>query len=95
MPGYVGAENAEEFLTRFGTKSGRAGGATAAIDAGVPREDVQAHGGWTSDAVDRYVTRNTERKLRVGKAVLLLPPPAATPSAPVSKSADPAEPQPT
>ncbi len=40
MPGYVGAENAEEFLKRFGTKSGRAGGATAAINAGVPREDV-------------------------------------------------------
>ena len=25
MPGYVGAENAEEFLRRFGTNSGRAG----------------------------------------------------------------------
>ena len=60
-----------------------------------PREDVEAHGGWTSDTVDRYVTRNTERKLRVGKAVSLLPPPATAPSAPVSQSADPVEPQPT
>ena len=95
MPGYVGAENAEEFLKRFGTKSGRAGGATAAIAAGVPREDVQAHGGWTSEAVDRYVTRGAEKKLSVGKAVLLSSPPATAPSAPVSQSADPAEPHPT
>ncbi len=95
MPGYVGAENAEEFLKRFGTKSGRAGGATAAINAGVAREDVRAHGGWKSDAVDRYVLRNSDKKLAVGKAILLQPPPVTAPTAPISKSADPAEPQPT
>ncbi len=95
MPGYVGADNAEEFLKRFGTKYGRAGGATAAINAGVPREDVQAHGGWASDAVDRYVTRSYDKKLTVGRAILLPPPPVTTPSAQVSNSADPAEPQPT
>ena len=70
MPGYVGAENAEELLKRFGTKSGRVGGATAAMTAGVPREDVQAHGGWKSDAVDQYVTRSVDMKLRVGRTIL-------------------------
>ncbi len=95
MPGYVGANNAEEFLKRFGTKSGRAGGATTAVNAGVPREDVQAHGGWASDAVDRYVTRSTDQKLKVGRTILLPPPPVTAPTAQVSNSADPAEPQPT
>ncbi len=95
MPGYVGADSADEFLKRFGTKSGRAGGASAAINAGVPREDVQAHGGWKSDAMDRYVTRGSEKKLAVGRAILLPPPLVTAPAAPISNSADPAEPQPT
>ena len=95
MPGYVGADNAEEFLKRFGTKFGRVGGATVAINAGVPREDVQAHGGWTSDAVDRYVNRSVDQKLKVGRTVLKTPTPVTAPTAQVSKSADPAEPQPT
>ena len=35
MPPFAGAADAEQFLQLYGTKSGRAGGATAACKAGV------------------------------------------------------------
>ena len=45
MPPFVGAANAEPFLQLYGTKSGRAGGATAvAYKAGVPEVEWKAHG---------------------------------------------------
>jgi hypothetical protein len=90
MPPYVGAANAKDFLKRFGTKSGRAGGATAATTVGVSREEVQAHGGWSSNAVDRYILCSNDRKKSVGWAILL-PQPVTTPTAQIFESADRAE----
>ena len=34
--------------------SGRRGGATAAVDAGIDRMNIQAVGNWSSDCVDSY-----------------------------------------
>ena len=34
--------------------SGRRGGATAAVDAGIDRFNIQAVGNWSSDVVDSY-----------------------------------------
>ena len=90
MPPYVGAANAKDFLKRFGTKSGRAGGATAATAAGLTREAIQAHGGWSSNVVDRYILRSNDQKKSVGHAILL-PQPETAPAAQIFESADPAE----
>jgi hypothetical protein len=90
MPTYVGAANAKDFLKRFGTKSGRAGGATAATPVGMAREAVKGHGGWSSNAVDRYILRSNDQKKSVGQAILL-PQPVTTPVAQIFESVDPAE----
>lgn len=60
------------FMARLGTKLGSARGAIAATSsAGVLREDVQAHGGWRSEAVDRYILLSKKRA--VGTKILLQP----------------------
>ena len=62
MAPHVGATNANDFLRQFGTKSGRAGGATAARSAGIPLDTLKAHGGWKSDVFLRYVVHDKESR---------------------------------
>ena len=47
LPEYVGAVSTEDSLRRFGTKSGRVGGATAAVASGIDKDEWTRHGGWT------------------------------------------------
>ena len=90
MPVHVGVQNASEFLRLYGTKSGRAGGATAACNAGVPDALWQQHGGWRSDVKWRYVQHDRRSRQAVGQAILQAPDqPALAPVAPISDSAGP------
>ena len=94
MAPHVGAANATDFLRQFGTKSGRAGGATAARSAGVPLDALKAHGGWRSDVFQRYVVHDKESRQSVGLAILRAPSPSQpvpAPAANISKPAGPAE----
>ncbi len=52
-------------LQDIGSHSLRRGGATAAANAGVSVDDIKAHGRWRSDAVEVYIRRSAERRLRV------------------------------
>jgi hypothetical protein len=94
MAPHVGAANANDFLRQFGTKSGRAGGATAARGAGVPMDSLKAHGGWKTDVCHRYVVHDKESRQAVGLAILRSPSPSqpvTSPDANISKPAGPAE----
>ena len=52
----------EEFMAAYGTKSGRAGGATTASNAGVPLEDIRRQGNWKSDEVLVYVEPDAKKR---------------------------------
>ncbi len=55
----------------FATHSLRAGGVTAAAQAGIAGRLLQAHGGWaTTSAMDRYVENSVPERLSVSKAIL-------------------------
>ena len=55
---------------QFGMHSLRAGGATAAANAGVPDRLFKRHGHWRSEsAKDRYVKDSVERRLSVSKSL--------------------------
>lgn len=49
MASHVGVLNATESLIMYGTKYGRADGATVACNVGVPTESWHKRGGWSSD----------------------------------------------
>ena len=54
----------------FGMHSLRAGGATAAANAGVPVRLFKRHGRWRSEsAKDGYVKDSVERRLSVSKSL--------------------------
>ena len=54
----------------FGMHSLRAGGATAAANAGVPDRLFKRHGRWRSESVkDGYVKDSVERRLSVSKSL--------------------------
>ena len=54
----------------FGMHSLRAGGATAAANAGVPDKLFKRHGRWRSEsAKDGYVKDSVERRLSVSKSL--------------------------
>jgi hypothetical protein len=90
MPAHVGVQNASEFLKLYGTKSGRAGGATAACNAGVPDAVWQRHGGWRSDVKWRYVQPDRQSTQAVGMAILRPgSQPLPAPVAQISESAGP------
>ena len=58
----------------FGLHSLRAGGATAAANAGVPDRLFKRHGRWRSDnAKDGYIDDSAERRLSVSKSIGLYP----------------------
>ena len=89
MPAHVGVQNASEFLKLYGTKSGRAGGATAACNAGVP-DALWQHGGWRSDVKWRYVQHDRKSRQAVGQAILRPhDQPVSAPVAQISDSAGP------
>ena len=52
----------EEFLATYGTKSGRAGGATTASNAGVQLEDIRRQGNWKSDEVLVYLEPGAKKR---------------------------------
>lgn len=54
----------------FSSHSGRRGGATAAFNAGVNREDIKRHGRWKSDAVDEYIEVDMDRAVEVTKTMI-------------------------
>ena len=88
MAPYVGSLNAQAFLSIFGTKSGRAGGASAACNAGVPTTAWQEQGGWKTDVCFRYIQRSAASRQAVGRAIMTAPTqPTAAPTAPISHSA--------
>ena len=90
MAPYVRSLNAQAFLSIFGTKFGRAGGASAACNAGVPTATWQEQGGWKTDVSFRYIQRSTAAKQAVGRAIMTTPTqPAAAPTALISPSAGP------
>ena len=54
--------------SQFGMHSLRAGGATAAANAGVPDQLIKRHGRWRSEtAKDGYVKNSVEKHLEVTK----------------------------
>lgn len=50
--------------SQYGSQSARRGGATAAIEAGVPIELIKQHGNWSSSAVERYIRPSNECLLK-------------------------------
>lgn len=61
----------QAFLEKFGMKSGRSGGASAAAGANIPFEVWGAQGGWQSrEAQLRYMEIDLEQALSVSRAVL-------------------------
>ncbi len=88
MAPYVGKLNAPAFLSTFGTKFGRAGGASAACNSGLPKEIWQEQGGWKTDVRFRYVQRSKTAKQAVGRAIMTpTSQPSAAPVAEISQSA--------
>ena len=76
----------EEYSKRFGTRSGRAGGTSAALAAGVPVHLVRKHGDWSSDAIFRYAEFDAEQNAQAARAIATAPtrkrlhPDSSTPS---------------
>ena len=72
LPQFVGAESATDFLRRFGTKSGRVGGATTAANAGIDKTDWVRHGGWANSdgACNRYIQPDHAKLQVVGRAIM-------------------------
>ena len=58
----------DEFLSKFGSHSGRIGGASAAANAGVPMERWGQHGSWRS-----YMELSEENILSVSRAIMADP----------------------
>jgi len=54
---------------RFTSRSGRAGGATAASAAGIDVALLKRHGGWASECVYRYVRPSVEQLMSVSKSL--------------------------
>ena len=54
---------------RYGFHSMRAGGATAAANAGATREQIMLHGNWKSSAVDGYIHADTNQRLKASSAM--------------------------
>ena len=52
-----------------GFHSMRAGGATAAYNAGATEAEIKLHGNWRSDAVKLYIHPNTEQRLKASGAM--------------------------
>ena len=48
----------------YSSHSLRIGGATAAMEGGMSKEQIQAIGGWTSEAVQRYLRAREAMQLR-------------------------------
>ena len=63
----------EEFKHRFGTRSGRAGGTTAALAAGVPEPLIRKHGDWRSAAMYRYMEPDAITEATVARAIATNP----------------------
>ena len=63
----------DTFLKKFGTKSGRAGGATTAFRAGVPVEAVQQQDNWKSSVVFRYIDPSLEQRTEFVDVILASP----------------------
>ena len=63
--------SAAEFKLRFGTQSGRSGGASAASNAGIPLELWGQHGDWASMAAQRcYMEKDMAALLSVSRAAM-------------------------
>ena len=64
----------KDFQSKFGMKSFRSGGASAAGAANIPFEVWGSHGGWQSrDAQLRYMEIGLQQALQVSTAVTALP----------------------
>ena len=64
----------KDFQSKFGLKSSRSGGASAAGAANIPFEVWGSHGGWQSrDAQLRYMEISLQQALQVSTAVTSLP----------------------
>ncbi len=60
-----------EFLSRYGSQSGRSGGALAASNAGIPLELWGWHGDWKSAAAQRcYMQKDVGSILSVSPAAM-------------------------
>ncbi len=69
-----------EFLSRYGSHSGRSGGASAASNAGIPLELWGQHGDWKSAAAQRcYMQKDVVSILSVSRAAMGQPIPALVP----------------
>lgn len=51
--------------SKFSSHSFRRGGATLAFRAGVPADQIQVHGDWSSDAYRKYLTFSLDDKFAV------------------------------
>ena len=62
---------AQQFLEKFGTKSGRSGGASAASNAGVAVERWGQHGGWkTFESQKHYMQLDDAALLQVSQLIM-------------------------
>jgi hypothetical protein len=60
-----------EFLSRYGSQSGRSGGASATSNAGIPLELWGQHGDWKSAAAQRcYMQKDAMSILSVSRAAM-------------------------
>ena len=75
--------SAKEFLSQFGTQSGRSGGASAAANAGIPMERWGQHGSWHSLSAQRaYMQLSEENILQVSRTIMESRPHVATSTEP-------------
>ncbi len=64
----------DDFLEKYGSHSGRIGGASSAANAGVPMERWGQHGSWRSASAQRsYMELSEENILSVSRAILAHP----------------------
>ena len=60
-----------EFLSRYGSQSGRSGGASASSNAGIPLELWGHHGNWKSEATQRcYMQKDAPSILSVSRVAM-------------------------
>ena len=60
-------------LQTYASNSLRKGGVSSAFAHGVPLEAIKRHGGWSSNAVNAYITDPVAQRLAIGRAIYFEP----------------------
>ena len=59
----------EDEVLSYASNSLRKGGVSRAHAHGVPKDAIKRHGGWSSDAVNAYITHSHAQRMEVVSAI--------------------------